>query len=299
VAVKGLSERVHPVRVVSEDADPARQFAAMAARLQAHGAATRRLPPLLARHPWLSLGGAAAVVLILVTTLVVVATDGGSPRGLSLDENSLALVDGDSADVRGRIPLHDPPGATVVGDDAIWTASKDANLVTRVDLRDHTISRIPVGSEPVALAVGQGAVWVADNGSGSVTRIDAKTDDPLEIDGVGLDPSGIAVGNGSVWVTDTGDGVVARIDPAQNKVVERIEVGDGPTGIVVDRDVWFADMNSHTLVRINGVGRRHEVVQMYPVGNGPIGVWPWSVPRSGSRTVSTTPSRASRSTGDR
>jgi YVTN family beta-propeller protein len=272
VDVKGLSGPVQPVRVVSMDADPMEQLAAMLAQQRPHQPAVRRIPGPIAAHPRVFLAGIVAVVLVLITSAVVIATNRAQQRGFSLRENSLTLVDGTAARVLDQVPLHDSPGASVVGAHSIWTASKDADLVTRVDLRDHTISRIPVGSEPVALAVGHGAVWVANNGSGSVTRIDTNTDHPTEIDGVGLGPSGIAVGTGSVWVTDTGDGLVARIDPAQNAVVERIDVGDGPTGIVVDRDVWVADTNSHTLVRINGAGRKHEVVQTYTVGNGPTGV---------------------------
>jgi peptide/nickel transport system substrate-binding protein len=188
-----------------------------------------------------------------------------------MHENSLELVDVHTGRLLDWVGLRDTPGASAVAGNTIWTASPTANLVSRVDIRDRTVSRISVGTEPVALAIGGGSVWVANNGSGTVTRIDTRTDDPTEIPGVGVGPSGIAYGDGSVWVTDAGDGVVARIDPARNKVVQRIRVGDGPTGIVVDRDVWIVDTNSHTLERINGASP-HRVVRTYQVGNGPVGV---------------------------
>ena len=274
IAVKGLASPVHAVRAVPTDADPVQELAVLLAEQRPHQTTGRSLAARVARHPKTTLVVVTVAVLAAAAAVVaaVGAGDGPSSRSPRWAENSLVLVDPASGAPRATVRLPFAPGPSVSAGSAVWTVHPDADLVSRVDVVTHDIRQISVGQAPAAVAVGMGSVWVANNGSGSVTRIDAATGDAHEISGVGVGPSGIAVGDGSVWVTAAGDSEVARIDPVRDRVAERIAAGDGPTGITVAGDVWVTDSTSHSVVRINGVGRTHHVVQTYSVGNGPVAI---------------------------
>ena len=70
----------------------------------------------------------------------------------------------------------------------------------------------PVGSDrPFAIAFGAGAVWVASPQDDLVTRIDPGSYGTIEI-GVGRNPRGVAVRGQDVFVANKTDNTVTRID---------------------------------------------------------------------------------------
>jgi len=270
VALKGLSDRVRPVRVRPEGEDPAQQMAALLAAATPSTArpTVRWLPQPLDAHPRITV--AAAFVAVATVALVLVVTRGSTTPALkSAGENSLGEIDPGNGHIIGRVSLDIGPRAAASGFGSVWTANTDANSVARVDPATRQVKNtIEVGASPGAIATGLGSVWVANSASGTVSRIDPATNQTTLIT-VGADPGGIAVSANSVWVTNAADGTVARIDPAQNKVVETIEVGSGPAGISAGSDIWVANSSSNTVSKIDG--HSHAVTQIH-VGNDPKGI---------------------------
>ncbi|MDQ6849417.1 MAG: ABC transporter substrate-binding protein [Actinomycetota bacterium] len=273
VALKGLTERVRPVRVFPDGEDPARQLAALLAAATPPGTAGRSvrwLPAPLATRPRLTLAAAVAVVAVVVAGAFVFVSQSGGSTGLSaLSENSLGMLDPASGHLVRQVGVGGGPVAAAAGFGSVWTANTDADSVSRVDASSgRLILTINVGASPSAIATGPNSVWVANSGSGTVSRIDPATNQPQTIP-VGVGPSGIAVAGGSVWVTNSGDATVSRIDPSQNKAVQRIPVDSGPSGISAGRDIWVANSASNTVSKIDG--RSHAVTQIR-VGTDPTGV---------------------------
>ncbi len=107
---------------------------------------------------------------------------------------------------------------------------------------DEPVDELSVGGAPTGLAVGADAIWVASPEAGIVSRIEpsAVASSALPI-GVGERPSATATGEGAVWVANTGSRTLSRIDPATNDVVETISLGNAPAGIAFGGDlVWVA-----------------------------------------------------------
>jgi YVTN family beta-propeller protein len=94
------------------------------------------------------------------------------------------------------------PTGLAAGADAIWVASPEAGIVSRIEPSAVASSALPirVGERPGATAVGEGAVWVANTGSRTVSRIDPATDEVVETISLGNAPAGIAFGGNRVWV---------------------------------------------------------------------------------------------------
>jgi YVTN family beta-propeller protein len=104
------------------------------------------------------------------------------------------------------------------------------------------VDELAVGGAPTGLAAGAEAIWVASPEAGIVSKIEpsAVASSALPIR-VGERPSATATGGGAVWVANTGSRTLSRIDPATNEVVATIPLGNAPAGIAFGEDlVWVA-----------------------------------------------------------
>jgi YVTN family beta-propeller protein len=107
---------------------------------------------------------------------------------------------------------------------------------------DDPVDELAVGGAPTGLAVGAEAIWVASPEAGIVSRIEpsAVASSALPIR-VGERPGATATGEDAVWVANSGSRTLSRIDPATNEVVETISLGNAPAGIAFGKDlVWVA-----------------------------------------------------------
>src|SRR3954468_12494030 len=176
VRLKGMSDRVRPVRVLPDGEDPSLQLAALGALPPKDGppGGPSWLPPWLRggrRLPVL----AGVVILTLVAAGIVVVTTSGGEGGTSLaalGENSTGVLDAGSGRLIDHTPVGSSPAALVTTKDAVWVANNEDDSVSRIDIATGRVNQpTDVGSSPTALAAGAGSIWVANSGAGTVSRL--------------------------------------------------------------------------------------------------------------------------------
>jgi YVTN family beta-propeller protein len=159
-------------------------------------------------------------------------------------------------------------GPTAVSPEAVWTANKDANSLTRIDpATGAVVTTIPVPKTPTSVAYGAGSVWVCSHSGGAMglTRIDPVTNRILaQIDvgasaGYQCDWVQFSPQTGALWIVafDTQtqrEDVIERIDPATNQARAAIHLQDNiqtPLAIAAT-DVWACnDGVDATLYRVD------------------------------------------------
>ena len=166
-------------------------------------------------------------------------------------------------------PLEGRPSAVTYGEDTLWVADDERNLVLRLDPNDGRAKGdpIPVDPQPVAIDYGAGAIWVA-HGGGTVTQIvNGQVAATIPVGGTLVD---VAVGVADVVVADIAAGTVRRIDPVTGALGEPIVVPGGVVRLaLVGGYVWVTNQEN-TLTLIDTSSRT--IAKQVQVGNGPIGL---------------------------
>ena len=296
IALKGLSEPVAFVRVVSDGLDPVERLSPYAP--------VRSPEPRRRRPPWAAIVAAALAVVLIAVGLPLLLSDDGP---IDLASNSIARMNTEDGSLELATALGERPGASAIGFGSLWVAQPDEGVVARLNLEDGSVKdRIPVGRSPSGVAVGAGSVWVANAGDGTVSRIPAEAGEVTQELPAGARPTGIAFGDGALWVTDaiggallrvdlapgetepvplpgqpsgvafTPDGVwvsitpggISRVDPAELTVTFTEDVGDGPTAVLpAFGSIWVANHLDGTVSRLEpSTGRALTTI---PVGEGP------------------------------
>jgi DNA-binding beta-propeller fold protein YncE len=189
---------------------------------------------------WVSANGGTTVVRIdprarrivavidLGMPVQLVAAGAGSVWAIS-DVRDLALqIDPASNRVTGRpVRVGDQPTAAVVAFGALWVASHDQGLVSRVDLRSGQVTNVPDPWSIHFLAAGAGRVWASHYHDGTVTRIDPVRNRvlgrPIMLP---FAPGALAAGPDAVWVMQAspdnpgGSTQLARLDPRSGTVLQ-------------------------------------------------------------------------------
>jgi YVTN family beta-propeller protein len=259
--LKGIGEPVRAVRVISEEADPAEGFRRFAPVRQTRAPAPIRLAR---RHPI----SAVLVALALVAAAVVPATialRGGSGERIAGD--AVAMIDLQSGELIGSVPLESRPGAVAAGEGSVWVTLPDRGAVQEIDLETRSIvDTVPVGANPVGIAVGANSVWVANGGSSTVSRISpARNNEVVHTIEVPGAPTAIAVNADGVWVADSLGDTVTPIDPETDDVLASVPVGDQPVDLADDgAELWVANAASGSVSHVAG-----DEVQPRDVGEGP------------------------------
>jgi YVTN family beta-propeller protein len=279
VEVKGLSEPVHVMKVVSEAEDPSERFAALrGAQAQEAGPRVRALlaryprlePVLVGRRPVIG-GVAIAMALLLIASFAAVRSRGvsGSTR---IAADAVGVIDLTTGDVTDQIEVGARPGAIAFGAGAIWIANRGDATVSRIDpTTNAVVDTIPVGADPIGIAFGHGALWVTNGTDERLSRIDPATNTVVQSIIVGNGPGGIAVSDDAVWVANRYDDAVVKIEPASGDVSEPIEVGDAPGSLAVNQQgIWVSNQGAGTVSRIDEDAG--EVVEEFGVGGGPEGI---------------------------
>jgi DNA-binding beta-propeller fold protein YncE len=260
--LKGLAEPVHVVRVIPEQGDPAEAFRRLAPRPKRGPAPVR-----LARQQPVA---AVLVALALVAAVAVpttIALRGGGP-GERVAGDAVGIVDLESGELDGSVPLPSRPGAVATGEGSVWVTLPDRGAVVEIDAETMSIvDTVSVGSNPVGIVVGADSVWVANGGSSTVSRISPDRNnevvDTIEVPGA---PAAIAVNDQGVWVADSLGDAVTPIDPETDDVLASLPVGDQPVDLVDDgEELWVANATSGSVSRVLGGNE----VQLVDVGEGP------------------------------
>jgi peptide/nickel transport system substrate-binding protein len=258
--LKGLAEPVHVVRVISEQGDPAEGFRRLA---PVRGPAPVRL---VRRHPAMAIVVALALVVAIVVPTTI-ALRGGGP-GERIAGDFVGIIDLESGELNGSVPLPFRPGAVATGEGNVWVTLPDRGAVVEIDAETMSIvDTVPVGSNPVGIAVGADSVWVANGGNSTVSRISpARNNDVVHTIDVPGAPAAIAVNAEGVWVADSLGDTVTLIDPETDDVLVSVPVGDQPVDLVNDGgELWVANATSGSVSRVLGRGE----VQPVDVGEGP------------------------------
>jgi YVTN family beta-propeller protein len=305
LSLKGLSEPVAFVRVVSEGLDAVERLSPFAPVL---GPEPRRRPP------WPAIAAAALAVVLIAAGLPLLLSDGDP---IDIGSNSIARIEAVDGSLDFATDLGQRPGASAIGFGSLWVAQPDRGVVARLSLQDGSVidPSIRVGTSPAGIAVGEGSVWVTNAGDGTVSRIDVETNEVSQELDVGAGPSGIAVGDGALWVADairgellrvdltsgemesvpmpgqpsgvafTPEGVwvsvtpagISRVDPADLTVTFTADVGDGPTAVLpAFGSIWVTNQLDGTVSRLEpSTGRALTAI--------PVGVEPNSLGRAGGK----------------
>ena len=184
---------------------------------------------------------ASVVALVLVVAAVVVAAErdssGHTPVPVKLVGDSVAVIDPDSNEIVGEIPVRGRPTGPAVGEGSVWVGNRDDNTLLRIDPRSRKIVRIiGLGVTPTDVEVAAGSVWVLSDKA--LLRVDAATNHVVARRPL---PRASGLGNWShletranaVFVCScSSPGNVIRLDPAMSSVVtvHRIPVWELATG---------------------------------------------------------------------
>lgn len=243
-----------------------------------------------------TVGAALAVTLGVVVTTT---TRGSVPlAGLP---DSVAMINGATAQLSDVVTGVGRPNGIALGAGAVWVTDSADNLLLRIDSKGQVVDRIPVGSGPAGVTVGGGEIWVANELAGTVSEVNPAAGRQVGTVRVGIGPHSMAFGFGSVWVANLTDDTLSRIDATTGREAAVIPLGISPTDVAVGGGaVWVISQETGELLRVDPADDR--VARAIPIGQSPAGlavgaggVWVadsggtvWRVdPRSGrSRTIS-------------
>jgi YVTN family beta-propeller protein len=154
------------------------------------------------------------------------------------------------------VPMSVRASDVAVGEGAIWTASYEAKILTRINPTTMAVvASYGVPAPPVGIAIGGGFVWIATAfGDKSLQPFDPKTNQfgqPISL-AREVASQGIAYGQNSVWVTDKNNDIVYRFDPSTDLVTAQIHIGKGPEGIAADSSaIWVTNAVDGTVSRLD------------------------------------------------
>jgi peptide/nickel transport system substrate-binding protein len=242
LSLKGLSEPVAFVRVVSEDVDAVERLSPYAP-VRPPEPRSRRGPP------WPAVAAAALAVVLVAVGLPLVLSDGGP---IDIGTNSIARIDAADGSLQLTSALGQRPGASAIGFGSLWVAQPDRGLVARLSLEDGSMidPSIRVGRAPSGVAVGEGAVWVTNAGDGTVSRIDVETNEVSQTLPAGAGPSGIAAGDGALWVADTISGELLRVDPTSAET-QAVALAGQPSDVAFTPDGVWVTVSPDRIVRVD------------------------------------------------
>jgi ABC-type transport system substrate-binding protein/class 3 adenylate cyclase len=261
--LKGLAEPIRVIRVISEQGDPAEEFRRLAPGRQARGPAPVRLAR---RHPIAAVLVALALVAALAVPTTMALRSGGPGERIAGD--AVGIVDLESGDLEGSVPLEYRPGAVATGEGSVWVTLPDRGAVIEIDAATMSIvDTVSVGSNPVGIAVGADSVWVANGGDSTVSRISpARNNEVVDTIPMPGAPAAIVVNDQGVWVADSLGDAITPIDPGTDHVLPSVPVGDQPVDLVNDgEELWVANAASGSVSRVVG----GDQVQPVDVGRGP------------------------------
>jgi YVTN family beta-propeller protein len=190
---------------------------------------------------------------------------GGSDSGVTVEGNSVAVIDPESNRVTDAISVGTRPGAIASGSGSLWVANRDDQSVSRIDPDTSSVVKaISVVDTPTGLAAVDGATWVVGSNvagpSVRLRRIDAQFDAVAPkikmIDNVVPGGPGAAAALGkTLWIAPS-SGLLTRVDLRTGRILDDIDTNSGPTAVAVGPDAaWVADSDAGTVTRVDPTGQ--------------------------------------------
>jgi DNA-binding beta-propeller fold protein YncE len=239
--------------------------------------------------PRLGRRGVVALAALVVGAALAVAAFlafGGEPGGITIEPNSVAVIDPASNKVVKGIHVGVGPDAVAAGQNSVWVANTEDETISRIDARTRELVRgaIALEGHPTDVAAGVGgSAWVALGTTASVSRVSA--DDvagrPIPALGEGVacgSPAGsVAVGGGFVWYACETD--LGQVDPRTGSGVaigyeaglleSASPVPPAYTDVAFDFGrVWLVNSSANSVVEID----TSRVVREITIGRRPVAI---------------------------
>ena len=274
VTIRDLGER----RLKDID-QPQRLYQLVVEGLQSEFARLKTLDVELARKRRRMYAGAALIGVLAAAAAIPVFAfgQGGGGGGVRVDGNAVAIIDPNSNDVVGQVPVGARPAAIAAGSGSLWVANLDDQTVSRVDPATRTVTRtLPVADTPTGVAASNNAVWVVGSTPSkpfvAVRQIDPRFNTVSGRTSIGTvapgDIGSVAADGQRVWVAPS-SGLLTRLNPTTARKVQQVDPNAGPTGVAIGPDaVWVTDSFAGTVTRVDPTG----LLTPFGVGRGPSGI---------------------------
>ena len=119
-----------------------------------------RLPARRRAGALVALGGALLAAAAVGGIALVINREGSAGSLVETPPHTLVGLDSSTGDPRVVVPLPSDPVALAAGKQALWAASADTRMLTRIDPDSHAARSVAVPLVPSSVAVGTDAVWV-------------------------------------------------------------------------------------------------------------------------------------------
>jgi YVTN family beta-propeller protein len=228
------------------------------------------------RAPVTAVVGIVALGAVAAGLLAMTAS-GGS--GLTVNGNSVALINPGSNRVVRQIAVGSAPDGITAGAGGIWVANTGDHSISQINPVTRRVVHTAGFQDPVdGVAADGGTLWTVDSTSGLAHQIDPtfgtvrRTIHLASIPGpLPSSPMAIAVGGGSGWFGNSAAAVIqtsARTSGTSGKLTTA--VGNHPSGIALGAGAaWVTDDIDDTVSRVDPGGG---VAATIPVGRGASGI---------------------------
>ncbi|WP_322186489.1 beta-propeller fold lactonase family protein [Fulvimarina sp. 2208YS6-2-32] len=191
------------------------------------------------------------------------------------DGETVSIVELDTMEVIGSIPMDGKPAGIAVTDRYAYVSRPEAKAIGVIDLRSGAVlPDIETGGGPLGIAVHPSGspVYVADWFSHSLLVVDPETRTVTARFETGESPSGVAVSaDGTMIVTaDRDSDQVSFIDAKTGEALARVGVGKRPFGVTISPDqrrVYAVNVGSDDVTVLDMTTR--EILATVPVGSHP------------------------------
>jgi DNA-binding beta-propeller fold protein YncE len=212
------------------------------------------------------------------------------------DQNAIAIVDGNSLQIRATLPVCNGPNDIAVLPDSskAFIACSGSGEVAAVQLKnaarnqqqDAVLALLQVGKTPTSLVLKPdgGEVFTTNFDSESISEVATNTNEVGGSYSIGAGPvrGVIASDNATMFVSNFKADTIAVYDITVSKLLGTVQTGSGPDAIALSsggRYLYVANSGSGDLTIINAVARTskanpsdrlgRKILAVVPVGSKP------------------------------
>ncbi|ETX29580.1 beta-propeller fold lactonase family protein [Roseivivax isoporae] len=216
-------------------------------------------------------------LLLLIPFLAVTQAAGDTAYVTNQNGGTLSVVDLDSRETLGEVPLPGEPAGIAVTPDALFTVSAGSTAVRRLDpVTFATVAETLLDGGPTGIAAdaARGRVFVSDWYNARIWVLSAADLSPVTELATGAAPAGLALSPDGRWLAAAvrdGD-AVALFDAATLEPHATATVGTRPFGLrfAPDGRLFVGNVGSNDVTIVDPVSA--ETRATVPVGDRPYGV---------------------------